>query len=105
MFDIAIKRTAHHDGDGYSWGGDTVLVVGGLVINFGKHGHREAEYVYKIWYDSALQNGEIARLKKRMAEAVADLEHYLPTNRDEPSIAIDAADIRRIKNKLEGTIA
>lgn len=101
MFDLTIKRTPQHDGDGYSWGGDTVITVGGLAVNFGKNGQREAEYLYKVWYDAALQNGEIMRLKKRMAEAVAELDHYIPTRDDVPA-PIDTADIRRIKQKLEG---
>jgi len=101
MFDIHIKRTPQHDGDGYSWGGDCMLIVGGLAMNFGKHGHREAEYIYKLWYDSAILNGNIVRTKKNSAEAVVMIEDLLEEIEKERDFYKIITKIKDIKTQLE----
>jgi len=30
-----VSRMPYHDGDGYSWGGETILTIGDRSINFG----------------------------------------------------------------------
>ncbi|MFN9110964.1 MAG: hypothetical protein ACK5XN_12945 [Bacteroidota bacterium] len=102
MFDVSIKRTPAHDGDGYSWGDDAVLIVGGLAVNYGRHGHREVEYLYKTWYDSGIMAGQISRLKKNSAEATVMIEDLLQDIDKERDFYKITAKLQEIKKKLEG---
>lgn len=65
--DLTIKKTPSHDGDGYSWGSDTILTVGSKAINFGKC-ENEANFLYKCWYDIPL-------IENRVKKAIAALNN------------------------------
>jgi len=99
-YDLTIKKTPCHDGDGYSWGGDTILTVGSKAINFGKY-ENEANYLYKCWYDNTIINGEAIRTKKNSAEAVVMIEELLERIDTERNFFEILTKLKDIKTQLE----
>lgn len=98
--DLTIKKTPSHDGDGYSYGGDTILTVGSKAINFGKC-ENEANYLYKCWYDNAIINGEAIRTKKTSAEATVMIEELLQEIEKERDFYKIVTKLKDIKRQLE----
>lgn len=98
--DLTIKKTPLHDGDGYSYGGDTILTVGSKAINFGSC-ENEANYLYKCWYDNTIINGESIRTKKNSAEATAMLEELLQEIDKERNFYKVVTKLKDIKAQLE----